>query len=59
MNGVTLISWVSAKSSSSWPRRIAMALLRRARDIGIGDTRSQSRLTSRITSATPSASSAR
>ncbi len=30
MNGVTLISWVSAKSSPSCPRRIATALLRRA-----------------------------
>ena len=31
MNGVTLISWVSAKSSPSCPRRMATALLRRAR----------------------------
>src|SRR3954453_15470527 len=29
MNGVTLISWVSAKSSPSCPRRMAIALLRR------------------------------
>ena len=57
MNGVTLISWVSAKSSPSCPRRIATALLRRSRHRR--DTRSQSRLNSRITSAEPSASSAR
>src|SRR5262249_17677377 len=29
MNGVTLISWVSPRSSSPWSRRTAMALLRR------------------------------
>src|SRR5262245_107922 len=31
MNGVTLISWVSSRSSVPWPSRIAMTLLRRLR----------------------------
>src|SRR3954464_1831460 len=38
MNGVTLISWVSAKSSPSCPRRIATGLLRRGpRNVRRGD----------------------